>query len=71
MPPSPMADRPRCDVHGCGKFAVYCTDGSEADGQGLGRPAIPRLNVCDHHENWPHSEDAKAFTLSKTYQDRK
>jgi hypothetical protein len=68
---TPIADPARCDVPGCGKYATYCTEGDEEDGQGLGRPALARLNVCDHHANWPHSEDAKAFALSPLYQQRR
>jgi hypothetical protein len=37
----------------------------------LNRPAIPNINVCAPHKNWPHSEDAKMFALGKDYQARK
>ena len=54
---------PRCDAEGCGAFAVAGTDGTEIDH--LGRKALPHLNTCAHHSNWPHSEDAKAFAEGK------
>jgi hypothetical protein len=69
--PKPMPDEPRCDVQGCGSFATYATQGDEVDVQGLGRPALPRINVCDRHMNWPHSEDAKRFALTPLYGNRK
>jgi hypothetical protein len=69
--PEPRPDPPRCDVNGCGKYATTSTDGTEEDAQGLGRPALARLNVCDHHTNWPHSDDARQFALSPTYQARR
>ena len=56
---TPKADAPRCDLYGCGMLAATCTDGTEVDAQGLGRPALKNLNVCTRHTNWPHSEDAK------------
>lgn len=62
--PEPKADRPRCDVPGCGAWASISTDGSETDSQGLGRKSVPNLNTCAHHQNWPHSEDAQAWVLS-------
>jgi len=62
--PAPIADAPLCDVFGCGRPATVCTDGSEADIQGLGRPALPRVNVCDRHKNWPHSADCQAWATS-------
>jgi len=66
--PLPVADKPRCDVLGCGRDAVYCTDGSEVDAQeGLGRPALPYCNVCGQHLNWPHSEDATRFAATDVY----
>jgi hypothetical protein len=58
---TPPKIAPPCDVPGCGHTAVLRTDGTEKDVQGLGRPAIAGLNVCGHHENWPHSPDAKVF----------
>lgn len=68
---APKADTPRCDLYGCGTYAFMCTDGTEEDVQGLGRPSIKNLNVCTRHTNWPHSEDAKLFALSETYRNRK
>lgn len=67
---TPKADKPRCDVYGCGRFATNCTDGTEVDAQGLGRKALPNINVCDHHHNWPFSTDAETFSLSDTYRQR-
>lgn len=49
---------PYCDVVGCGAAATYRSTGSEVDAEG--RPAIAKLNVCEHHRNWPHSADAQA-----------
>lgn len=52
---------PRCDVPGCGMMATRTTDGTEVDSQAAGRPelkprpAVACLNVCERHENWPHS----------------
>jgi hypothetical protein len=80
--PAPKADPPKCDVPGCGMLAVTRTDGTEkdvstrrvADGaidEPLNRPAIPFLNVCARHLNWPHSDDAKAFALTDAYKGRK
>lgn len=66
--PAPQADKPRCDVYGCGMYATMSTDGSEVDA--LGRPAVPYVNICDRHVNWPHSEDAKTFTTTTAYKDR-
>jgi hypothetical protein len=69
---TPKADQPRCDVYGCGIYAAICTDGTEVDETGAARPAIKNLNVCAHHKNWAHSEDAKVFTLtSDVYKARK
>jgi hypothetical protein len=68
---APKADVPRCDLLGCGAYAVMCTDGTEEDAQGLKRPALKNLNVCSRHTNWPHSEDAQRFALSETYRNRK
>lgn len=68
--PAPKADPPRCDLLGCGLYATVCTDGSETDVQGLGRPALPLMNVCDRHQNWPHSDDARVFALSDVYRKR-
>jgi hypothetical protein len=59
--PAPKADPARCDLYGCGMIADTCTDGSETDVTGLGRKALPNLNVCFRHANWPFSEDAKTF----------
>lgn len=77
--PAPKADPPQCDVDGCGALADMMTDGTEkdthvrlagADDKGfayepLNRKAVPFLNVCGHHHNWPFSEDAKSFTAHK------
>lgn len=68
--PQPKADPVPCDVYGCGKFATHSTDGTEKDVQGLGRKAIPNLNVCDHHSNWPHSDDARTFATTERYRSR-
>ena len=66
----PKADSIRCDVPGCGRIATYRTDGKE-EKDALGRSSLPKLNVCDHHSNWPFSDDAKAFSLTIAYQSRK
>lgn len=67
--PTPKADPAVCDVFGCGQVATHRTDGSEIDS--LEREAVPHLNVCDGHANWPHSEDAKVFALqSEKYKKR-
>jgi hypothetical protein len=64
---APKADPAKCDVLGCGKLATTCTDGSEEDKHprpspdGTKRKALPNINICDHHENWPFSEDARAW----------
>lgn len=68
---TPKADPPKCDVPGCGAPAETMTDGTEKDvavrrveGGGdepLNRKALHNLNVCNHHSNWPFSDDAKAF----------
>lgn len=69
---APKASPPKCDVPGCGMVAVACTDGTETDSQGLGRPAIKNLNLCTRHPNWAHSEDAQRFVLmSDDYKARK
>ena len=69
---APKADAARCDVFGCGMLADSYTDGTEKDTQGLGRPALPNLNLCTRHLNWAHSEDAKKFALaSDIYKNRK
>jgi hypothetical protein len=67
MSNKPIANEPDCDVPGCGHRAAYCTDGKEEDIQGLKRPAIKNINVCLHHMNWPHSDDAKRFVLTDAY----
>jgi hypothetical protein len=85
--PAPIADPARCDVKGCGRLAVTRTDGSEKDtavkrvgkddvgsaNEPLNRAAIPRLNICDHHKNWPFSNDAKQFSVDpeSKYSERK
>lgn len=53
---------PDCDTPGCGARSTYRTTGHEVDAQGRG--AIAKLNVCEHHRNWPHSEDAAAKVAS-------
>lgn len=58
---APIASKPLCDVKGCGMPAAMSTSGSEIDSQGLGRPALPKLNLCERHHNWAHSDDAKNF----------
>lgn len=68
---APKADAPRCDVPGCGMPAVSSSDGSEKDVQGLGRKALPNINACARHSNWPHSEDAQLFAVSAPYKARK
>lgn len=69
---APKADPPKCDLAGCGMLATRYTDGTEEDVQGLKRPAVKNLNVCDHHSNWPHSDDAKIFAASNDgYRGRK
>jgi hypothetical protein len=69
--PAPKADPARCDIYGCGHLADMCTDGSEVDSQGAGRKALPNLNVCARHENWPFSEDARTFAqTSDSYKNR-
>jgi hypothetical protein len=37
----------------------------------LSRPAVPKLNLCERHPNWAHSEDARMFTFRPDYQARK
>lgn len=68
---APKADKARCDIYGCGNYAAACSDGTEVDVQGLGRKAIPNINYCDRHSNWPHSEDAQRFALGDIYKARK
>jgi hypothetical protein len=63
--PAPKADAPKCDVPGCGMAAVSCTDGTEVDAQDdLLRPAVPNINHCERHSNWPHSQDAEHFAMT-------
>jgi hypothetical protein len=66
----PKADDPKCDVLGCGMKATLGTKGDEVDAQGLGRKAVPNLNLCDRHANWAHSSDAQTFTVTDTYRQR-
>lgn len=67
MATAPKADKPRCNLLGCGHYADRCTDGTEVDtqvghdGKSLGRPALKNLNLCVNHLNWAHSDDAKAW----------
>jgi hypothetical protein len=67
---APKADQAKCDVFGCGHLATIGTDGSEKDIQGLGRKALPSLNVCESHSNWPHSDDARLFAAGDVYRKR-
>jgi hypothetical protein len=68
---APKADPARCDILGCGMNAAFCTTGDEVDVQGLGRKAVPNLNLCDRHANWAHSQDALIFASSSdTYRKR-
>lgn len=61
---APKADPAKCDVPGCGCNAAAMTDGTEEDVQKkLGRKALPKINVCAPHSNWPFSDDAKKFAL--------
>jgi hypothetical protein len=69
--PAPKADPVKCDLLGCGHLAHHCTDGTEKDSTGLGRKAVPNINVCLHHENYPFSEDAQRFAQSDQYKQRK
>jgi hypothetical protein len=77
MAQAPKADPPLCDVPGCGALAETMTDGTEQDthvrrvgkdGEGtnepLNRKAVPSLNICATHHNWPFSDDAKAFAAA-------
>lgn len=70
---APIAGKVLCDVSGCGMPAVKSTAGDEVDSQGLNRPAIPKLNLCERHHNWAHSDDARAFASDprSPYADRK
>lgn len=71
MANAPKADPARCDIYGCGMLASHRTDGTEKDVQGLGRKAVSNLNLCDRHENFAFSEDAKTFAqTSSTYKNR-
>ena len=75
--PAPKADAARCDLFGCGNLATTCTDGSEVDKHprptpdGKPRKAIANINVCDHHTNYPFSDDAVKFATSDLYKGRK
>lgn len=70
--PQPKADPARCDVFGCGLIATNMTDGSEADKRKLGRKAMPFINHCGRHEDWPFSEDAQRFAQQdNNYRNRK
>lgn len=68
MPGSPIPPKPRCDCGGCGAFADFSTDGTEVDAQG--RTAVKGVNVCNHHSNWPHSDDAKLFVETDAFKRR-
>jgi len=63
----PKADEARCDLVGCGMPATRSTDGTEADSQKSGRKAIPFINTCEHHENFPFSTDAQRFAVTDIY----
>lgn len=67
MSSPPIPAKPRCDVLGCGHLADFSTDGTEVDIQGLSRPSVKGVNVCQHHQNWPHSDDAKRFVESDDF----
>ena len=72
----PKAKAALCDVPGCGRPADKCSDGTEKESNvepGTDpprerikepRPALPNLNVCNRHGNWPHSPDAKAWVAN-------
>jgi hypothetical protein len=66
----PKADPARCDVPGCGNIANQCTDGKEKDIQNLDRKVVPFINTCNHHENWPFSDDANMFASTEKYRNR-
>ncbi len=74
---APKAAKPRCDVPGCGNLADICTDGTEEDkhpspGPSGKRKAVAGLNIClGRHENWPFSDDARAFAASPDFLARK
>ena len=70
---APKANAARCDMKGCGMFAVSCSSEEDVDVQSLGRKAIPNLNVCSRHTNWPFSEDAAKWVLENDadYKSRK
>lgn len=69
--PLPKADPPKCDVPGCGMEAVACTDGTEVDAQeDLARTALPNINHCGRHSNWPFSLDAEQFATTDIYRKR-
>lgn len=61
---APKADAALCDILGCGMIANLCTTGDEVDAQGLGRKALPNLNLCTRHANFAHTDDAKIFALT-------
>ena len=71
MPTAPKADPPQCDVPGCGHLADHMTDSTEIDVQKPGRKALPKVNVCKNHENWPFSDDAREWSnRSASYKQR-
>ena len=63
--PAPKADPPRCDVYGCGAYAVSSTDGTEP-----GKPPA-NINTCTSHAAWPASDDGRKFTQTDVYKARK
>jgi hypothetical protein len=70
---APKSDPPKCDLLGCGMPASTCSDGSERDtpeNAGSSRTSVPGINTCDHHVNFPFSDDARRFAQSEVYQSR-
>jgi hypothetical protein len=64
----PIPDKPACDVPGCGAVADQSSTGEEVDH--LERAAIPHINTCAHHINFPHSPDGAAFAATDKYRKR-
>jgi hypothetical protein len=78
MSTAAKADTPKCDVPGCGRYASFCTDGTEKDiavrgGEPLNRKPLVNINVCAAHSNWPFSDDAKTWVAANAaiYEKRK
>jgi hypothetical protein len=61
---APVSNQAICDAFGCGMPAVGSTTGIEVDA--AGRTAVPKVNFCARHPNWPHSDDAKVFAAIST-----